>query len=130
MLSFFGGLKFGRVGDPEETDDDALLVASLNDLMATKLKVLHDRVEAKDYIDIAAMIRHDVSLPGGLAGGRALYGPTFDPMIALRAVTWFADGDLETALSDEDKTLLRTTAATVGSTLPTVSLRSHRIQPE
>jgi len=34
-VSFFGGLDFGRVQDPERTEDDVLAVASLDDLMAT-----------------------------------------------------------------------------------------------
>jgi hypothetical protein len=55
-ISFFGGIGFGRVGDPLVTRDGGLLIASLDDLMATKLKVILDRAEAKDYRDIAAMI--------------------------------------------------------------------------
>jgi hypothetical protein len=38
------------------TRDGVLLVASLDDLMATKLTATLDRAEAKDYRDIAAMI--------------------------------------------------------------------------
>ena len=55
-ISFFGGIAFGRVNDPLPTRDGILLVASLDDLMATKLKATLDRAEAKDYRDIAAMI--------------------------------------------------------------------------
>lgn len=33
-ISFFGGLSFGRVGEPELTLDEVMLVASLEDLMA------------------------------------------------------------------------------------------------
>ena len=64
-VSFFGGIGFGRVNDPLRTGDDILLVASLDDLMATKLKATLDRAEAKDYRDIAAMISAGVSLPAG-----------------------------------------------------------------
>jgi len=39
-LSFFGTISFGRVGKPELTQDGVLLVASFDDLMATKLKVI------------------------------------------------------------------------------------------
>jgi hypothetical protein len=48
-VSFFGGIGFGRVLDPLLTCDGTLLVASLDDLMATKLKATLDRAEAKDY---------------------------------------------------------------------------------
>jgi hypothetical protein len=61
-ISFFGNIGFGRVNDPLLTRDRVLLVASLQDLMATKLKATLDRAEAKDYRDIAAMISTGVSL--------------------------------------------------------------------
>jgi len=44
-ISFFGDISFGRIGEPEMTDDGILQVASLDDLMATKLKVVLQRVE-------------------------------------------------------------------------------------
>lgn len=47
-VSFFGGINMGRVGEPELTDDGVLLVASLDDRMATKLKVILQRTEARD----------------------------------------------------------------------------------
>ncbi|MDA3922640.1 MAG: nucleotidyl transferase AbiEii/AbiGii toxin family protein [Salinisphaera sp.] len=95
-LSFFGNLGFGHVDEPDQTDDDVLLIASLTDLMATKLKVLFDRVEAKDYQDIAALLELGVDLPRGLAAGRALYGNAFQPAEALKAATYFKGGDLDT----------------------------------
>ncbi len=55
-ISFFGSMGFGRVNDPLLTRDGVLLVASLDDLMATMLKATLDRAEAKDYRDIAALI--------------------------------------------------------------------------
>jgi hypothetical protein len=54
--SFFGALKIGRVGRPDWTEGHVLQVASLEDLLATKLKVLLQRVEAKDYLDVIAML--------------------------------------------------------------------------
>ncbi|MDB5655684.1 MAG: hypothetical protein JWQ94_3297 [Tardiphaga sp.] len=55
-ISFFGGIGFCRINDPLPTCDGVLLIASLEDLMATKLKAVLDRAEAKDYRDIAEMI--------------------------------------------------------------------------
>ena len=46
-VSFFGGIGFGRVGTPELTTDGVAAVASADDLLAHKLKVLLQRVEAK-----------------------------------------------------------------------------------
>ena len=52
-VSFFGTIGFGRVREPQMTEDGVLRVASLDDLMATKVKVVLQRAEAKDYRDIA-----------------------------------------------------------------------------
>jgi hypothetical protein len=69
-----------------------LLVASLEDLLATKLKVILDRAEAKDYRDIAAMLAAGVSLERALGGFAAIYGK--DPGLPLRAIGFFKDADL------------------------------------
>ncbi len=111
-VSFFGGLGFGRAGRPEKTGDGVLHVASLLDLMAAKLKVILQRIEAKDYQDIAAMIGADVSLADGLAAARALYGSNFQPSESLKALTWFQGGNLALLTKDE-KTLLVAAAAAV-----------------
>lgn len=71
-ISFFGAIGFGRVGEPDATEDGVLQVASLEDLMATKLKVVLQRAEAKDYRDIAAMLRAGVDLAKGLAAASAV----------------------------------------------------------
>jgi hypothetical protein len=104
-LSFFGGISFGRVGQPDMTDDDVLQVASLLDLMATKLAVITQRAEAKDYRDLAAMLRSGMGLSDGLGAARALYGSRFQPSESLRAMTYFGDGNLD-LLSREDQIVL------------------------
>src|SRR5688572_30433780 len=93
-LSFFAGLRIGRVGVPEWTDDEVLQVASLNDLLATKLKVLLQRVEAKDYLDVAAILENGADLASGLAAARALYGVTFQPTECLKALIYFKEEEL------------------------------------
>lgn len=57
-----GRFGIGRINDPLLTDDGTLLVAPREDLLATKLKVLLQRIEAKDYLDIAALLEAGVSL--------------------------------------------------------------------
>jgi len=84
-VSFFGTIAFGRVGEPDFTDDGVLQVASFDDLMATKVKVVLQRAEAKDYRDVAAMINAGVSLSRGLASARLLFGPNFQPSESLKA---------------------------------------------
>jgi len=103
-ISFFGSIGFGRVNDPLLTRDGVLLVASLDDLMATKLKATLDRAEAKDYRDIAAMISAGVSLSVGLSAFRQMFDG--EPAQVLRAIGYFKDGDLNT-LNQADQQLLR-----------------------
>ncbi len=50
-----------------------MLVASLDDLMATKLKAILDRAEAKDYRDIAAMLTAGAELPKALNAFKAMF---------------------------------------------------------
>lgn len=119
-VSFFGGIGFGKVGNPDPTDHGVLQVASLDDLMATKLKVILQRVEAKDYRDIAAMLRAGVDLSPGLAAACQLFGHTFQPSESLKALTWFQGGDLY-SLSMEDRSLLIETASG-GRELPQCAL--------
>ena len=78
--------------------------------MAAKLKVLWQRAEAKDYIDVAAMIRAGISLDYGLACAVALYEPQFNPAVVLKALTYFEDGDLPTLARDVQQLLVNEAA--------------------
>ena len=124
-VSFFGTIGFGRVGQPDVTDDGVLLVACLDDLMATKVKVILQRAEAKDYRDIAAMVGVGVSLSGGLAAARQLYGINFQPSESLKAMVYFEDGDLATLTRLEKACLID--AVSKVRDLPDVSLSSSRL---
>lgn len=122
-ISFFGGITFGRVGNPLLTRDGVLLVASVDDLMATKLKATLDRAEAKDYRDIAAMIAAGVSLSAGLSAFKQIFDG--EPAQVLRAIGYFRDGDLNT-LSQADQQLLRSARDGV-EVLPDVLLKSRSL---
>lgn len=124
-VSFFGAIRFGRVGEPEITEDGVLQVAALEDLLATKVKVLLQRIEAKDYRDIAALLNSGVDLATGLAAARELFGPAFQPSESLKAMVYFAGGDLNTLTGDEKATLVR--AAGAVRDLPRVPIVSHRL---
>jgi hypothetical protein len=86
-------LKFGRLGEPQMTPDGVLNVASLDDLFAHKLKTILQRVEAKDYVDVDALIQSGLSLSKGLAGAQRLF-PAFSPQECLKALTYFEDETL------------------------------------
>ena len=123
-VSFFGTIAFGRVGVPDKTADGVLQVASLDDLMATKLKVVLQRAEAKDYRDIAAMLKAGVSLAKGLASASVLFTPTFQPSESLKALVYFHDGDLATLTHGEKVTLAHAVSA-VRDLPSAVVLSSH-----
>lgn len=114
-VSFFGSMSIGRFGEPQLTGDRVLRVASLDDLMATKLKVLFDRAESKDYEDLAAMIDSGTGVAHGLAVARAMF-PGINPQVALVAMTYHKD--LPKLSAKAKRTLIR--AATSVRGLPEV----------
>ncbi len=106
QVSFFGVPNLPRLEQPYMSKDNGLKVASLLDLAGTKASVLQIRAEAKDYIDMDALMTSGrVSLPMALAAGQKLYGPSFNPEITLKALSYFDDGNLRT-LSDDLKSRL------------------------
>lgn len=104
-LSFFGGINFGRVGETDRTEDGVLRLASPSDLFGTKCAVLTQRVEVKDYRDIAALLRSGLTLETGLAAASALYGEQFSPVESLRAMQYL-EGKEFAQLPEKDKKLL------------------------
>ena len=127
-VSFFGALTFGRLADPDVTADGVAQIASPEDLLATKLKALLQRVEAKDYRDVAALLGAGAELDRGLAGAQALYGSAFQPSECLKALVYFQGGDLETPPVEARQKLIRAVAAS--GSLPEVAIVSHALTPE
>jgi len=126
-VSFFGGLTFGRVSEPELAGQSDLACASLLDLAATKLKVLHERAEAKDYLDLAALLAAGGNLSQMLGAARSLYGEVFNPIIALKALVYFEDGDLPGLPRNIKKLLEDAVGAFVGvAETPLVSTKVGR----
>lgn len=109
-ISFFGGIGFGRVSRPDLADN-GIEVAGALDLLAIKLKVLLQRVEAKDYVDIDVLLRSGLSLSEGLSAAAALFPLAMNPIDAAKAVGWFKDGHLETRLPEETKRALTLASA-------------------
>ncbi|HXW89956.1 MAG TPA: nucleotidyl transferase AbiEii/AbiGii toxin family protein [Terriglobales bacterium] len=108
-VSFFGGLKLNRVEDPEPVSGKQIRVASLVDVAATKMVTIQQRACAKDYLDIVALADAGVSLSAALGAAGAVYGRTFNGVLSLKALTYFADGDLQ-SLSPAVQTKLRNMA--------------------
>jgi len=119
-VSFFGGMEIGRINEPLRTSDSILFVASLEDLLATKLKATLDRAEAKDYRDIAAMLAAGISLERGLGAFAKMYQR--DPALVLRSIGFFKDGDLP-LLPESDRDTLRSARDRV-TDIPDVTLKA------
>jgi hypothetical protein len=95
QLSFFGLPDLPRLSPPLIAPDTGLRVASLLDLAGTKASVVQVRAEAKDYIDIDALLRDGrIDLPTALAAAQAIYGAAFNPQNTLKALSYFEDGNL------------------------------------
>ena len=124
-VSLFGTITFGRVGEPEQTEDGVARVASLVDLAGTKIKALLQRVEAKDYLDIAALLEAGLAIEQILGAARSLFGPAFNPVIAQKALAYFKGGDLGT-LPESIRRLLVAHATRDVEVLP-LPLRSPRL---
>jgi hypothetical protein len=102
-LSFFGGLTLQVVREPDFFGRCA--VASLEDLAACKLAALVNRIEAKDYLDVAALLRHGMALERMLACANSVYRGEFPVAVCLKSLTWFEAPELE-AIPAEDRDLL------------------------
>lgn len=125
-LSFFGGIDFGRVGDPLRVPNHPP-VASRIDLLGTKLATVTQRIEARDYIDIAALLRSGLTINAGVAALLALYGNQASGLQSVKTIAWFRDGNLEALLPlDVKETLVRAAASYDPHTGP-ASKRSARL---
>jgi hypothetical protein len=124
-VSFFGGIAFGRLGEPDETDDAVLRVASLLELAGTTIKALLQRVEAKDYLDVIALLGHGISIEEILGAGRVLFGNQFNPLVAQKALCYFEGGDLASLDARARASLI--SAATRDVTPAMLTLRSPRL---
>jgi len=124
LVSFFGDLNLGQVAPREQLAGMKLYVASLLDIAGTKAAVVQKRAEVKDYLDIDALLRHGIDLPTILAAGAVVYGRQFNPVVTVKALSYFDDLP---GLPTEVRTRLATAVAAVDVTkLPTLTAYSKR----
>ncbi len=128
-VSFFGGLTLRRVQDPEHLADPGFAVASLLDLAATKVKVVQDRAEVKDYIDISRILEEGIDLGPALGAAVAVYGKTFNPFLSLKALSYFADGDLSSLSEAVRSKLMEAVRKVDPDQIPEIQPRSGGITP-
>jgi len=94
IVSFFGVPTLRRVAAPLIAHDNNVRIASLLDLAGMKAAVVQQRAEAKDYVDLHALLEAGIGLPAALAAAGVIYGERFNPQLTLKALSFFGDGDL------------------------------------
>jgi hypothetical protein len=117
-IQFLGGLSYRRVRDPQETDDKVLRLASPLDLLATKLRTIWMRSQAKDYLDIDELLRQGIGLKEGLGAAYAVFHGEFNSCISLQGLGYFKDGDLPSLPELVKERLMKAINSVIGEPLP------------
>jgi hypothetical protein len=121
-LSIFGVPKLKRLQSPVTAPDNRISIASLIDLAGTKVSVIQQRAESKDYLDIDAILSDGrIDLPTALAAAKVIYGQMFNPLITLKALSFFEDGDLRRLPEATKKRLTRAATAVDLERLPVMA---------
>jgi len=92
-ISFFGGIGFPVIDRPDRPDPRGVVIASLRDLAGTKAKVINERVELKDYLDIATLLDAGLTLPEIVAAAVAIFPGEVDYISTMSAITYFEEGE-------------------------------------
>ena len=121
-LSFFGLPGLRRLLPPLVAPDNGLQVAALLDLAGMKASVVQMRAEAKDYLDIDALLTDGrIDLPTALASARAIYGPSFNPLATMKALAYFEDGNVRRVPQTVKERLVQASRAVDLDRLPTIA---------
>jgi len=97
QVSFFGLPEIHVIQEPLKFPGNSIRIASLIDLAGMKAAVVQQRAEAKDYLDLYALINQEaIDLPSALAAANRIYSDSFNPQLTLKALTYFGDGNLPT----------------------------------
>jgi Nucleotidyl transferase AbiEii toxin, Type IV TA system len=122
LVSFFGVPNVGRIEEPTRVKGPGFQVASLIDLAGTKADVIQKRAQARDYLDINALLGAGITLPMALGAAKAIYGKDFEPLISVKALTYFGDGDLPTLPLETQRHLTRAATEVDLAALPKFDL--------
>jgi hypothetical protein len=102
QISYFGLPRLGQIEEHDRLQAPAISIASLIDIAGFKTAVVARRAEPKDYADIHALLTQTlVTLPEMLGAAIAIYGPSFNPLVSLKAIAHFNEPaliDLPTSL--------------------------------
>jgi len=120
LVSFFGVPKLPVLRAPMHVEEPRVRIGDLLELGGMKALVVQKRAEAKDYLDLHALITlARLPLPELLAAAAFLYGRVYAPESTLKALAYFDDGDLATVPSGVRQDLLRAVRTCDPGRLPT-----------
>lgn len=130
-LSFFGGLRVQAVAEPSIVEENGVVVASLFDLAGTKAKAILDRSLRKDYFDIAALLRRQMTLPEIIGYATTIFDPMFEfpGAVFLRSLAWFGDGDVGDLPEDMKRELEQAIRQAEREPMPLIEAYSATIAP-
>jgi hypothetical protein len=124
QVSFFGTPSVHLINPPLVSPDNGLRIASLLDLAGMKAAVVQKRAEARDYVDLDAIIHQGaIDLSTALAAARVLYGAAFNPELTLKSLIFFGDGNVSKLPHDTRNRLGAAVRAVNLATLPQVKRR-------
>lgn len=96
-----------------------------------KAAVVQKRAEAKDYIDLDVMIQRGiVDLPIALSAARLIYPSSFNPLITMKALCYYEDGNLRTLSPEIQKRLTQAVKQVDLDNLPDLSTSARNGRPE
>lgn len=121
QVSFFGDLDLGQIEAADSIKNPNLAIASLIDLAGTKTKVIIQRVEPRDYIDIhALMTKGEIPLAKMVAAASVIFGPQVNPLDALKAIAYHQDPALVELSEEVKRDLVKAVQAVDPENLPTL----------
>lgn len=129
IVSFFGVPTLRRVAAPLIANDNRLRIASLLDLAGMKAAVVQQRAEAKDYIDLHALLETGIGLPAALAAAGVIFGERFNPQLTLKALSLFGDGDLPSLPGSVQERIIRAVRSVDLDRLPVLSACDEPVSP-
>ena len=95
-VSFIAGYRYPLVQPTVAVGK--LAMADILDIGLMKMLAITHRATLRDYLDLAVILRDHCTLQELIEKSTAKYGPTFNVMLCLRAMTHFDDLDQETPL--------------------------------
>lgn len=104
---------------------------SLFDLAGTRAKAILDRSEWKDYVDVAVLLRHGLTLAQVIGYASTIFAPIFEfpTAVFLRSIAWFGDGTAGDVPADMQDELQRAAAVSLREGIPCVVTYSTTIEP-